>query len=109
MAPQPAEDYQTMGGTEFWLRSNEETSMAPDNTAITVSSSPDSSDAQDICADATLEQTLLRLFNNMVESTGGVPNIDVEPSSSISDTATFDPSEAMLSLSSLTWPEGISL
>jgi hypothetical protein len=100
-----------MGGTEFWLCSNEETSVASDNTAITVTSSPDSSDAQDICADgtATLEHTLLTLFNDMVESIGGIPDVDVEPSPSSSDAPAFDPSEAMASLSSLTWLEGISL
>lgn len=101
-----------MGGTEFWLRPTEEASLAPDNSALaSVPSTPDSRDAQGMGADetATLEQTLLTLFNDMVESIGGASNMDVETSASALDAAPFDPSAAIVDLSSLTWPEGITL
>jgi hypothetical protein len=101
-----------MGGTEFWLCPTEEASLAPDNSALaTAPSTPDSEDAQGMGADesATLEQTLLTLFNDMVESIGGASNVDVETPASASVAAPFDPSAAIVDLSSLTWPEGISL
>jgi hypothetical protein len=58
---------------------------------------------------ATLEQTLLTLFNDMVESIGGASNVDVEAPAAAEVAAPFDPSAAIVDLSSLTWPEGISL
>jgi len=111
-APQSTEDFQAMGGTEFWLRPTEEASLAPDNSALaSAPSTPDARDAQGMGADetATLEQTLLTLFNDMVESIGGASNMDVETSASALDAAPFDPSAAIVGLSSLTWPEGITL
>jgi len=101
-----------MGGTEFWLCSTEETSLVPDSAAVAASSSIlDSGDTQGIGADdtATLEQTLLALFNNMAESTGGISNSDLNSSCLTPGTATFDSPEALLSFSPLTWPDGISL
>jgi hypothetical protein len=51
-APQPMEDLQAMGGTEFWLRS--ETSLALDNTPVaTTLSSPDPKSTPGIRADET--------------------------------------------------------
>lgn len=87
--------------------------MAANNSAVAAASSaPNNSNKMQITgADetATLEQTLLTLFNNMVESIGDVSNVEAESSPSALDAAAFDPSEAMVTLPSLTWLEGAAL
>lgn len=58
----------------------------------------------------TLESTLLSLFNDMVDTMGAVPDAaEGQLATSASDAFVFDDSEPTLNLSSLAWPESISL
>jgi len=99
-----------MGGTEFWLHFDEETSLAlNDASPVATLSTSDSNISQSTGDEtATLEQTLLTFFNDMVEPINGVSDARTE-SLPTADGATFNPRETMVDLSSLAWPEEISL